>query len=160
MNWVRVSLDTVLALADRSRVEAVWSRANRDEAEAWFRAMRDPIVARIRAKIAQKATLDADPETIPPEFGELAALLCLSAVLSRLGAVHAGADGGVFTLTSEQRDRIRELEKDLAAAAKGEYSVTIPSNPDSDPDVLGGPGVELAATPPSRVLGRASTAGL
>jgi len=159
MNWVRVSLDTVLAYADRSRTEAIWSRTSRDEAEAWFRAIRDSIVARIRAKVAQKGSLDADPETIPPEFGELAALLCLSNVLARLGAVHAGADG-VFTLTSEQRDRLRKLEDDLAAVARGELSVTTPSNPDTDPDVTSGPGVELAATPPTRVLGRASTSGL
>ena len=159
MNWVRVSLDSVLAYADRSRTEAVWGRTSRDEAEAWFGQMRNAVVARIRAKVAQKGTLDADADTIPPEFAELAALLCLSNILARVGAVHAGADG-VFTLTSEQRERLRKLEEDLAAVARGELSVTTPANPDTDPDVNSGPGVELAATPPTRLMSRASTAGL
>lgn len=160
VNWIRISLDSVLAYADRSRVEGVLSRTDRAEEDGWFAIIRDSVVARIRTKVGQKATLDADPQCIPPEFAELAALHCLSSVLARVGHLHQGAEGGVFTLTTEQRERIRKLEEDLAAVAKGEMSVTTPSNPDTDPDVSGGPGVELAATPPTRVLSRASTSGL
>lgn len=159
MSWVRISLDDVLAYADRARIDAVLATTTPAEEGGWFEVIRDSVVSRIRTKVGQRCAIDEDAALIPPEFAELAALLCLSQVLSRIGQIGTTAEGSAFTLTSEQRDRIRALEADLTAVAKGDLSVTGPDNPDATPNVSGF-AVELASTPVVRVLGRSGTSGL
>lgn len=160
VNWPLITTDSVLAYAHEARVRAPFVQQSREEEGAGFGFIRDGVVARIRLKVGQRNPLDADPGRVPPEFAELAALLCLSHVLARLGVLHSGAEGGVFTLTSEQRDRIRQAERDLDAVANGTMTVTASDNPAESPEVSGGAAVEVVEGGVTRVLARGSTSGL
>ena len=148
-----------------ARITAAWDTDTDEERDAWFAIQQDSVVAQIRAKVSAKGknSLDSDASLIPPEFHELAILRLLIAILSRMGPTggtggEAGADP--LSLTSDQRTRLTQLEKDLDMVAKGELGVSAPANPEGASTVgTSGSGVALASSSPRRFT-RCTTAGL
>lgn len=160
MAWLPVTLSDLEGWIQADRLKAGFGARGQGDAGAAFDVIAAGIVARIRAKVAQHYTLDSDPNTVPPELHELACLTAASHVLARLGMVSTDAAGGVFTLTSEQRTRLKDLEKDLASIAEGKMGVTLPDLQTDTVEPYRNNAVQLASTPVTRVLGRASTEGL
>lgn len=123
--WRTVTPQDIQAHAFDERIAAAVRSTLGAGDESTFAVLRDPVVARIRARIASwpDHTLDTRSGTIPPEFHDYACLVILSLLLSRPGTAGA-ADSNTFTLTSDQRDRLKQAEADLAQVAKGELAVT------------------------------------
>lgn len=165
MPWKSVTLDHVFAFTRDERIIIAWDADSDEERDAWFAIQQESVIAQIRAKVSAKGKnpLDSDASLIPPEFHELAILRLLIAILSRVGPTagtggEAGADP--VTLTSDQRTRLTQLEKDLDMVAKGELGVSAPVNPEGVSTVgTSGSGVALASSSPRRFT-RCTTAGL
>lgn len=134
MRWKSIELDEVLAYANNDRLTAAWSANDDAQRDTWFGTTRDTVVAQIRAKCSALGLnqIDADSFRIPPEFVELAALRLLVAILGRLGPTAAtGGDAGAdpLGLTADQKDRLRQLGKDLDDVAAGKLSVSPTDHP-------------------------------
>lgn len=160
MPWLPVTLSDLEGWIQPDRLRTAFAARGPGEAGGAFDVIAAGVVARIRSKVAQYYDLDSDPSTVPPECHELACLTVASHVLARLGMVSTDAAGGVFTLTSEQRTRLKALEADLDLIAKGEMGVTQPDTQTVDASAYRNNAVALVNTPTSRVLGRSSTEGL
>ena len=160
MAWLPVTLPDLEGWIHPDRLRVAFGVRGVGEKCSAFDVIAAGIVARIRSKVAQHHALDSDPTKVPPELHELACLTAASHVLARLGAVATDDRGGVFTLTSEQRTRLKDLEKDLEMISKGELGVTLPDAETDGSEPYQPNAVELVSTPVTRVLGRAATEGL
>lgn len=160
MAWLPVTLADLEGWIHPDRLRTAFAARGPGQSNVAFATIAAGIVARIRSKVAQNYPLDDDPETVPPELHELACLTAASHVLARLGMTSTDDRGGVFTLTTEQRERLRALEKDLEMIASGKLGIT-PADGDSDgAEPYTQNRVALVSTPVARVLGRSSTEGL
>lgn len=160
MPWLPVTITDLEGWIQKDRLETAFASRAPGQKRVSFDVIAAGVVARIRAKVAQQYPLDADPNTVPPELHELACLTVASQVLARLGVISTDASGGVFTLTREQRDRLKLLEADLDSISQGKMAVS-PVDGGSDGAEPYTPNrVELAITPGSRRLSRTATEGL
>jgi hypothetical protein len=163
--WSSVELSDVLAFSGDARLTAAWDADDDPQRDAWFAIIRDSAVAQIRAKVSArgKNPLDANPTRIPPEFVELAVLRMLIAILGRVGpTAGSGGQGGAdpLGLTSDQRSRLTQLEKDLDSVAKGESGVSTTDDPESTASQgPTGPSVERVSGP-GRLFSRTTLSGL
>lgn len=122
--WVSITIGDVRAEAAASRIEGSVS-TDIAEIETHFETLRAGIVAEIRAKIGTHPTnaLDADTDTVPPEWKGFACLRILSRMLSRLGQ----GEESSFRLTEDQRRELERRLDDLDRVAEGKLAVTQPS---------------------------------
>lgn len=160
MPWLPVTLTDLEGWIQKDRLETAFAARAPGQKRVAFDVIAAGAVARIRSKVAQNYALDPDPNTVPPELHELACLTVASQVLARLGAVSTDAQGGVFTLTREQRDRLKMLEADLDKVSRGELGVSAPDGTSDGAEPYAPNRVELATTPAFRRLSRTETEGL
>lgn len=160
MAWLPVTLSDLEGWIQPDRLRTAFAARGPGEQGGAFNVIAAGVVARIRSKVAQHHDLDSDSSTVPPELHELACLTVASHVLARLGMTSTDAAGGVFTLTNEQRTRLKALEADLELVAKGELGVSLPDGNSDGSEPYDHNAVQLASTPVRRVLGRSATEGL
>lgn len=121
--WVSITLASIRAEAAVARIEAAVS-TDRAEIATYVEDLRAGIVAEVRAKIASDAshTLDADPDTVPPEFAGYVRLRILSRILSRPGV----SGDSPYKLTEDQVRDMERAEANLDRVAEGRMAVTKP----------------------------------
>ena len=155
--WVPITLADVRSEAAVARIEAAVS-TDRAEIVDYFDTLRESIVAEIRAKIGShpRHAMDADADTVPPEFRGYACLRILSRLLAR-----AGTSGGepTYRLTDDQKAELERLAGNLDQVAKGALAVTAPVTAASAGEVSSiAPAVYVE--PGARRFSRSNTEGL
>lgn len=135
--WLPLTLPDLQAHAADERLDAAIRSVLSAGDETTFATLKAPVIARIRSRIAtwRDNVLDTRADRIPPEFHDYAALIVLSLILARPGAL-AGSPANQFSLTEDQRARITQAEKDLELVARGELAVTPPDGSDTQRTVV------------------------
>lgn len=132
--WVTITLERVRAEAAVARIEAAVA-TDRAEIATYVETLRAGIVAEVRAKIASDPahTLDADTDTVPPEFAGYVCLRILSRLLSRPGV--GGRDDSPYRLTEDQVRELERAETNLDLVAEGKLSVSKPTTAATEDEV-------------------------
>ena len=101
-------------------------------------------ISQVRSRVGAKPgfRLDADRTLIPPELKRQALWLAFEAI--KTDATIA------IPLTDDQRTAISNARKDLAAVVSGEFSVSVPANPEPAPSEQAGSAVEMLTPTPQR----------
>lgn len=81
------------------------------------------VTALVRGRIASNRaySMDADATLLPPELKDDACWLCIEALKLRLG--------DATPITEAEKNRLADARKQLEAVAKGDLTVSVPTNP-------------------------------
>lgn len=133
--WIQITPDDVRACVLSELLDLTNARAAAGAQAAPFDTHSPKVIARVRSKVASnpKNRLSADATLVPPELGEVTALLIAYAIVLATATTRAGL------INDNHRAAIKQAEKDLDDVAAGKYAVSIP--PDAE-----APGLGVAAT--------------
>lgn len=150
--WVVITIADLEDYLIAAQVTALRSAARgKGQTDPFPRVMADR-VAYIRNRISRRISLSRTEHAVPPELKTQACLLIIEAMLGRIP---------MLELTDDQIRRLTDAKRDLDLAAKDDFPISMPDDPQEDNLQREDAGAAVArVTPQNRQATRRTLQGL
>ncbi|MEM9226571.1 MAG: hypothetical protein AAGA45_01250 [Verrucomicrobiota bacterium] len=144
--WIELTEADITSQLSAPQAELLISRPNRNQSGDALAAAIGEATALVRSAIRSVPTntLSENEKAIPPELRLTASVLAMSQLPVRIPGIE---------LSETQDDYIDDAESTLSRVRSGNLPITLPSTPESSPDVRTSLGLEVARKRSPRISG-------